>query len=191
MTLNNELDEVERKRCQHVKGILPISRVTGCFGYLWWVVVGGGEQSCEVGNVNISQPCPYGGAKLPFLGYHRVALLSIRVQGAPKGCRWQARTPTRWPRALNPSWIHPAILLVSAKCQVGNRTVEYYTFVLFSLFFFFFSLFIIISITAPPYGEGFIGWLDIESMLQPLWDTCFWEIIISASRGLYLVVALI
>lgn len=86
VTLNNELDEVERKRCQHVKGILPISRVIGCLGYL----VGrgrGGEQSCEVGNVNISQPCPYGGAKLPFLGYHRVALLSIRVQGAPKGCR--------------------------------------------------------------------------------------------------------
>lgn len=29
VTLNNELDEVERKRCQHVKGILPISRVIG------------------------------------------------------------------------------------------------------------------------------------------------------------------
>lgn len=35
------------------------------------------------GNVNVSQPCPYGGAKLPFLGYHRVALWSVRVQGAP------------------------------------------------------------------------------------------------------------
>lgn len=34
VTLNNELDEVERKRCQHVKGILPISRVIGCLGYL-------------------------------------------------------------------------------------------------------------------------------------------------------------
>jgi len=43
----------------------------------------GADLQTGVGNVNVSQPCPYGGAKLPFLGYHRVALWSIRVQGAP------------------------------------------------------------------------------------------------------------
>lgn len=94
VTLKNELDEIE-KRCQRV--IEERQNMAGVWvdrfaGYSEGSRrvhrgVGWGEQSCEVGNVNISQPCPYGGAKLPFLGYHRVALLSVRVQAAPQGCR--------------------------------------------------------------------------------------------------------
>jgi len=48
---------------------------------VWWDERCGSRKG--VGNVNVSQPCPYGGAKLPFLGYHRVALWSVRFQAAP------------------------------------------------------------------------------------------------------------